>query len=175
MIIVISGKAQTGKTTTTNILKEYFPELVEIVIAKTIKDIVKQYFDWNGSEETKPRTLLQDIGSYARFTLNKPDFFINRAIGDIQLLEPYKKIFVVSDCRYRNELYSFKANFDKVISIRIERTNFISPLTLEQQNHQSEIDLDNEKGWDYKIIASNVDEIREQLKPIIERIKNEEK
>lgn len=170
MIVVISGKAQTGKTTTVNILKEYFPELTEIVIAKSMKDMAKEYFNWDGSEETKPRTLLQQIGNYARFTLNKPEFFINRAIGDIQLLEPYKDLFVISDCRFRNELYSFKAIFKDIITIRLERTNFISPLTIEQQNHESEIDLDNENGWDYKIIASNVDEIKEQLKPIIERI-----
>jgi hypothetical protein len=170
MLIVISGKAQVGKTTTTNILKEYFPELTEIVIAKSMKDMAKEYFNWNGEEETKPRTLLQQIGNYARFTLNKPDFFISRAIGDIQMLEPYKDLFVISDCRFRNELYSLKANFKDIITIRLERTNFISPLTIEEQNHESEIDLDDENGWDYVIVASNVDEIRQQVKPIIERI-----
>lgn len=175
MILIISGKAQTGKTTTVNLLKEHFPDITEIVIAKPMKEMAKDYFNWNGDEETKPRSLLQAIGNYARFTLNKPEFFINRAIGDIQLLEPYKKLFVVSDCRFRNELYSFKASFKDIIAIRIDRTNFTSPLTLEQQCHESEIDLDSEKGWDYIISASNVDEIKEQLKPIIERIKNESK
>ncbi len=55
---------------------------------------------------------------------------------------------IVDDCRFANELERW-IGFN-TINLRVNRLNFQSPLTLEQQNHISETELDDYK-FDYVI------------------------
>jgi TFIIF-interacting CTD phosphatase-like protein len=59
---------------------------------------------------------------------------------------------------------------DKVTTIRVERLNYSSPLTLEQLNHISETDLDN-FDFDYYVIADNgLDKLEAEVKKILVEI-----
>ncbi len=55
---------------------------------------------------------------------------------------------IVDDCRFANELERW-IGFN-TINLRVNRLNFQSPLTLEQQNHISETELDSYE-FDYVI------------------------
>jgi hypothetical protein len=71
---------------------------------------------------------------------------------------------VISDCRFKNEILIPRKKFgEKVITIRLIRTNYISNLTQEQQQHESETALDNFKNWDYIVTAKDLDELYKQL------------
>ena len=90
-VILISGKGRHGKDTTGNIIKEFLEEKGFKVamgqISKPLKEYAKYYFGWDGSEETKPRDLLQKLGTeIIREKLKKEEFFVNRMIEDIDVL-----------------------------------------------------------------------------------------
>ena len=63
-IFILSGIARSGKDTVAKIIKDYYKEKDTIIISfgHYIKDYVKRVSDWDGSEETKPRDFLQQLG-----------------------------------------------------------------------------------------------------------------
>lgn len=171
-VILLSGKARHGKDSAAQYLQSKLSNSTIMLFAKYIKQYAKDYFGWDGSEETKPRELLQQMGTeLIREKLRKPNFHVSRICEDIEILSKYFNYFIISDCRFFNEIYYTKATFPlNTIVIRINRTNFVSDLTLEQQNHRSEIELDDFKGFDYIINASNLTELYSQLDKIIKEI-----
>ena len=81
-IIILSGKARSGKDTSMQIIKKKYESLGKKVIclfyASYIKEYAKRISDWDGNDETKPRTLLQVLGTdIIRNTIDNK-FFINR-------------------------------------------------------------------------------------------------
>jgi hypothetical protein len=179
-IYLFSGKARAGK----NVACEYYSKLLQdanknvlhTLYAKYLKQYAKDYFGWDGREETKPRELLQTLGTdIIRKELNKPDFHVNRICEDIEILSKYFNRFLISDCRFPNEILIPKQKFgNDVIAIRIVRTNFVSDLTPIQQQHESETALDDFTGFDYVIMASNLNELYEQLNIIYEAEERDE-
>lgn len=179
-IYLFSGKARSGKDTAC----EYYSKLLQganknvlhTLYAKYLKQYAKDYFGWDGREETKPRELLQTLGTdIIRKELNKPDFHVNRICEDIEILSKYFNRFLISDCRFPNEVLIPKQKFsDEVVAIRIIRTNFVSDLTPIQQQHESETALDDFTGFDYVIMASNLNELYEQLNMIYEAEERDE-
>lgn len=170
-VIVISGKAQNGKTTATTYLSSRLDKSVELMIAKPLKDYARTLLNWNGSEETKPRTFLQDIGNYIRFELNKPDLLINRTIEDIQAMAKYCDTFFISDCRFKNELKLLREVFaSELITIRIERQGFENNLTETQKQHITEVDLDDYVGFDYVIRPTTKESLYGELDVVVKRI-----
>ena len=158
IIFNVSAKAEHGKDTFYEIVNNYYDKkdikVCHMLFAKHLKQYAKDYFGWDGKEETKPRELLQTIGTNViRDKMNNPNFHANRLIEDIQILSNYFDVFVITDCRFPNEVELVKNAFnDKVKSIRIERPNHKSRLTKEQLLHKSETSLDDYNNWDYKII-----------------------
>lgn len=179
-IYLFAAKARHGKDTAC----EYYSKLLQAdnknvlhtLYAKYLKQYAKDYFGWNGKEETKPRELLQILGTdIIRKELNKPDFHVNRICEDIEILSKYFNRFLISDCRFPNEVLVPKQKFgDDVVAIRIVRTNFVSDLTPIQQQHESETALDDFTGFDYVITASNLNELYEQLDMIYEAEERDE-
>lgn len=179
-IYLFAAKARHGKDTAC----EYYSKLLQAdnknvlhtLYAKYLKQYAKDYFGWNGEEETKPRELLQILGTdIIRKELNKPDFHVNRICEDIEILSKYFNRFLISDCRFPNEVLVPKQKFgDDVVAIRIVRTNFVSDLTPIQQQHESETALDDFTGFDYVITASNLNELYEQLDMIYEAEERDE-
>jgi len=96
-VILIAGKGRHGKDTTGNIIEEYLKErgfkVARAQISRPLKEYAKYYFGWDGSEETKPRDLLQQLGTeIIREKLGKEDFFVNRTIEDIDVLSYFSEI-----------------------------------------------------------------------------------
>ena len=143
-LICISGKAQHGKDTSAEIIKGFLEDSgarVRIIhYADLLKFICKSWFDWDGQKDEYGRTLLQRVGTDT-IRSKDPDYWVDFVAGLLKLFPDEWDYVIIPDCRFPNEINVMKANFD-TIHLRVNRTNFISPLSPEQQNHKSETALD---------------------------------
>ena len=171
--IVISGKAEAGKTSVANLLKDYFENnnkrVCIIPYAKYLIFIAKEYFGWNGTKDKENRELLQQLGSDVARTKNI-DYWVDTVISFTETFEDFFDIFIVDDCRYRNEVEKWKEKEVPIITIRVERLNFKNHLTPKQQLHPSETSLDN-FNFDYIIKSeSGLDNLEREVNKFIEKI-----
>ncbi len=155
-IYLISGKARHGKDTTALIIDEFFEnkglKVINLQLGSYIKEYAKKISDWDGSEETKPRELLQNLGTTViRGNIDKY-FFIKRMIEDLKVYNYFFDVVTISDVRLKDEIEMIKKEFNDAVSIHIVRPNFDNGLTLKQKNHPTEIDLDDYKNFDYTFI-----------------------
>ena len=116
MVLCISGKAQHGKDTSANMLREMLEEdgfrVLVVHYADLLKYVCRSFFGWNGEKDETGRSLLQ--------------YFV-----------------LIPDCRFPNEIRLLEQLGFDVLHIRVVRQNFESPLTDEQQRHPSETALDH--------------------------------
>lgn len=179
-LILISGKAEHGKTTVAELLKSALQEkgynVVVTRYAYYLKDIAKRYCSWNGIKDEHGRNLLQSLGTdIIRKKLNKPNFHVGRVCEDIEICQDFVDYVIVDDARFLNEIYYSQAIFgDKVVSIRVNRCNedgtpYSSSLTEEQKKHLSEIALDY-FDFDYGIRAKNMDDIKIAVSRLVQEI-----
>lgn len=150
-IILISGKAQHGKDTTAQIIKNELTKQGNKVIITHFADLVKftceKYFDWNGEKDEAGRTLLQYVGTDVVRTIN-PNYWADFVINFLSMFPEEWDYVLIPDCRFKNELELW-GGWDTV-SVRVIRENFKSILTTEQLNHPSETALDDYE-FDYYI------------------------
>lgn len=145
-IILVSGKARSGKDSfakeVSAILKARNQKVLVAHYAGLLKYICKEFFDWNGEKDEAGRTLLQKVGTEG-FRKKNPEYWV-KFIKDIMNVFPDEWDYVIiPDCRFKNEIESWKKDGYNVFTVRMERLDYQSQLTEEQQNHQSEVDLDN--------------------------------
>ncbi len=156
-IYLICGKARVGKDTFCDFMIEAFNKqnnkAIEMKCSRYIKNYAIDYFGWNGSEETKPRDFLNLLGTdIIRKRLNKPYFLPTRVCEDIQVLSYFFNNFIVSDVRLKTEIEIFKKYFSNVKIICLKRpVNYENGLSVEQEKHITEVDLDDFDGYDYII------------------------
>lgn len=67
-VILLSGKARSGKDTVFSLMKEYFGEMAcqRFAFADYLKKICKDDFGWDGSKEGQGRDLLITVGQLLR-------------------------------------------------------------------------------------------------------------
>lgn len=180
-IILFSGKATNGKSESAVIIAKLLQNRGERVLilpfAKYLKQYLHDYFEWDGfTKDETYRTNAQHLGTdIIRKKLKKPLFHAMRICDDIEILEDKADYFLIDDCRFLNELTYTMARFPhKTISIRVSRVNYNSPLTEEQQNHPSETDLDDYKGFDYYIYSkNNIENLEFETKRVFNKIMND--
>ncbi len=173
-IYLISGKARNGKSTIGEFIKEEYEKrgkkVCEIGYGSYIKYYAKTYFGWDGKEETKPRSLLQELGTEIIRKKIDPMFHVNRIMEDIKVLSYFYDIAVISDVREPIEIITPKKEFDDVVSINVKRTDFESELSEKEQKHFTEIALDNFDNYDYKVLNNgSLDDLRNKIIEIIEK------
>lgn len=144
-IICISGKAQHGKDTVAGMLQQFAADYGQssciVHYGDLLKYICTQFFDWDGSKDEYGRRLLQTIGT-DNIRKKEPDFWVNFLCKLAGFFSNDWDYWFVADCRFPNEIDTFRqAGFDTV-HLRVERENFTTNLTEEQQNHISETALD---------------------------------
>lgn len=172
-IYLISGKARTGKGTISQILKEEYEKrnfkVCEIQIMRTLKAYLKDYFGWDGNDDTKPRKLLQEIGTdIIREKMNMPNFHIEHLTDDIKVLSNFFDVFIVNDIRLPQEIEILKSRFKDVVSINVTRKDYISSLNPSEQNHITELALDNYENFDYEIVNSSLTGLTSDIIKIVD-------
>ena len=173
-IIILSGKARAGKDTTMNFLNEIYNNIIQLQYGSYIKEYAKKISNWDGSEETKPRELLQQLGTNIIRENIDNKFFVKKMIDDIKVYSYFFDTIVISDARFKIEIDDIKNTFNNVIAVRIERPNFDNGLTLEQKKHPSEIDLDDYNKFDYKLTNDGtLEDLKKKVEKLVEVIKNE--
>ena len=173
IIYLISGRARNGKGTLSKILKEEYEKrkyrVCEIQIMRTLKGYLKDYFNWDGSEETKPRKMLQQIGTdIIRDEMNLPYFHIDRLTEDIKVLSNFFDVFIVNDIRLPQEIEILKSRFKDVVSINVTRKDYTSSLNPSEQNHITELALDNYENFDYDIVNSSLTGLTSDIIKIVD-------
>lgn len=178
LIYLISGKARHGKDTTAGMIKNYYEQngkkVINLQYSSYIKEYAKKISNWDGSEETKPRELLQQLGT--NIIRKKIDslFFVDAIIKDMKVYSFFFDVIVVSDVRTPEEIDYPKQNFDNVISFNIRRVNFEDGLTEEQRKHYTEIALDNYDKFDYIVENDGtIEDLNIKVNKILEGITNE--
>lgn len=116
MVFLINGKARSGKDT----IADYIVNVTgakKLWFAKPLKDMGQKYFDLTEDEcyDNKTeisRRILQGLGAAFRDEIDKC-YWVNFVIKQIgELYEEGYKHFVISDCRYKNEIIELCASYD---------------------------------------------------------------
>lgn len=175
IIFIVSGKANSGKDTSCDLINNYVKiknkKSINLQFSSYIKMYVKAISGWDGSEDTKPRTLLQMLGTDIIRAKIDNNFFIERIIGDIKVYSYYFDVITISDARFPEEIESIYKEFTNVFRIRIERPDFVSNLDCKEKSHRTEIALDDYNGYDYVVINDGtIEDLNNKLKNIIDEV-----
>lgn len=145
-IICISGKAQHGKDTTAKFLEAALRSKGYHVLIAHYGDLVKYvcrtFFNWDGKKDEKGRTLLQYVGT-DKIRAASPDYWANFIVSILDVFPDEWDYVLLPDTRFPNEYEIYETYGMDAILLRVVRPNFKSPLTAEQQQHASEVALDN--------------------------------
>lgn len=147
MIILITGKAGSGKSTVAAIFEEY--GFKNVALADKLKEFTYKCLQVFGikidslkdlyeqSTKVHYRTYLQRLGTECFRETFGDDFWCDVLMNDIRDVQNV----VISDIRYENEIEFFKQRF-KCVVIKIVRKNNI--LTNSQLHHSSEAGIRDE-------------------------------
>ncbi len=172
-LFILSGKSGSGKDTTYSIIEKFYKDkkVIGISFAYYIKDYAKRVSNWDGSEETKPRELLQNIG--IELVKEKIDdrLFIRRVLEDIEIFSYFYDIIVVTDARLVEEVEELKKKYPNSISIRLKR-DVQNKLSQEEKKHLTEVGLDNYDNFDY-VIENNDNLLKEKVEKVLKEVNHE--
>jgi len=173
-IFLVSGASRNGKDTIGNFIEDYCKKnnikVCRTQISKYLKMYVKDYFGWDGREETKPRTLLQELGTdIIREKLNKQYFFANRTVEDLEILSNFFDVALVTDIRVPLEIETVKENFDDVVVIKVERINYEQEMTSEEQKHKIENAMNEYNDYNYVLINDTLDKLEEDVIEVLKK------
>jgi hypothetical protein len=181
MLIGLSGKKQSGKSSVTSYLCEVF-DFHEVLWAYPLKEIIGRdlfglddeilYGDSPKREEIIPewgmsgREILQRVGTNLFREHFHPDFWVMVGMRRITELTGRGQHVVVSDCRFPNEIeaiHKLGGHSARIIRLSQESTDM----------HPSETALDNYEHWDYVLPAADGDlpGLKAQARRMIHNIK----
>ena len=143
-IILISGKAEAGKTLTANTLKDILEDRGKrcciVPYGDYVKSTARLLWDWDGSKEEYGRQLLQYWGT-DMVRAKHPMFWVETVKRLADVVEPYFDYFIIDDARFPDEIEAWN-NWVK-LTVRVERPGHVNSLTTEQKLHESETALDD--------------------------------
>ena len=171
-IILIAGKARSGKSTLSEYLKkEYEKENKKVIISpytKYLKKYIEEITEEKIDENNKPRELLQKLSSDLIKPLLGTDFFIKRQLEDIKIYAYFKDVIIIPDVRFPKEIEDLKKEYNNIVTIGIKRKEE-NDLTEEQKKDITETSLDNYNNYDYLIENNNID-LKKEAQRIIKKI-----
>ncbi len=174
IIYVISGKARHGKDTTALYIKKAYKnkKVINLSYGSYIKMYARNISNWNGCEETKPRELLQKLGTDIIRKNIDDNFFIKRICDDIKVYSYFYDVITISDARFINEIETIKKSFQNVISINVIRDNYLTNLKENEQKHLTETALDGYNNYDY--VIHNDKDLKSLEKKVLDIVKKVE-
>lgn len=175
-IFVIGGRAKAGKNTFGEYLREelkdygYKPCVMHLT--EPLYSYARNYFEWNGREDDKPREFLQKMGiEIIQQKLGKKEFLLDRTFEDIEILSNFFDAFIITDARLIHEFESFKKKYEDVVTIKIIRNHYDEGLTEEEANHITEKEINDYNDFDYTIENRDLDDLK---RAALEIVRNEE-
>lgn len=180
MIYLIAGRARSGKNTLATFIQEELEKrgrkVCNIGLMRTLKGYCKDYFGWDGRDETKPRELLQEFGTgIIREKMNKPLFHIVRLTEDIDILSNFFDDFIVDDVRFPIEVEEIKKRFNDTYAIYITRSNYVhDEMTEKQRHHVTETSLDNFNNYDIHIENKTLEQLKNSAELIVREVESNE-
>ena len=76
---------------------------------------------------------------------------------------------IIPDTRFPNEIEQMKEAGFNVLTLRVQRTNFETPLTEEQQKHPSEVALDKYKFDSIIMNDSTISSLGRKIRLILDK------
>ena len=172
-IILISGKAQHGKSSTADILEKYMKRagnrVVQINFADYVKFVCSKYYGWDGNKDERGRQILQYVGTEI-FRARDENFWVDTVIRFALAAWHDYDYMLVADWRFPNEYARWAEHGIKdVLRVRVYRPGFDNGLTMEQNNHPSETALDN-FPIDTRLSAVDLSGLELECYKILERL-----
>ena len=181
-IILISGKAGSGKDTaaeiTRRILEEEYGKCTLIThFGDPVKFVAEKFFDWNGKKDEAGRSLLQWIGEKGREFCKT--FWVDIIIGMLNAFRGQWDYVLIPDTRYLTEVQNMVSTpadawTEDPITVRIECQSPRREMTEEQKQHISEIDLDDYHFDWYINNDGNYAELETNIRILLRNIVKEE-
>ena len=174
-IYIICGKARSGKDTLVDLLKEYYTsknkKYLELKYTFYLRKYTKNITGWDGSEDKKPRSFMQEIGTLIRDYDNL--YFSRRMLEDLYIYKDYYDVIFIDDTRMVNEIKEIKKVYPNSITILIKRDT--NELTNQEKHHITETSLDDFHDFDYVIDNNHsLDELKNNILKIVSEVENEE-
>jgi len=158
LIILVSGKLGSGKTTFANKLQAVLTQAgyytIKMAFADEVKRIAKEEFDWDGKKNQKGRRLLQVIGTEAGRAYDE-DIWVKKLVKNLEkhisLTPP--SVVIIDDWRFPNEYQYLVDQGYEVFTVRINPAVVDEKLANSPEyNHVSEKALDGFVDYDMFIL-----------------------
>lgn len=163
-VILVSGKAQSGKDTFASILRENLVAGQYRVLITHYADLLKyiccNYLGWDGKKDEKGRKMLQYVGTDIVRKQN-PTLWVDFVSMILKYFYENWDYVIIPDCRFRNEITTMIENGFDTIHIRVVRQSYNNALTTEQKKHISETSLDDIEPDYYIYNSGTLSDFRE--------------
>ncbi len=183
LIISLAGKKRSGKDSVMLMLnleltgiEDERSAVLPMSFAAPLKALAKDIYGWTGKKDTIGRWLLQKLGT-EKVRAEDENYWVElaeRRLKDLlesRVIQP--KLIVFTDCRFPNEVDFAKRRGGEVW--KVVRVGFDEGVDAVLESHASETALDDYEDWDAVLSASNLDELFEEVKKQIERLRQEGK
>ena len=171
-LYLICGKARAGKDTFAKLIKqEEEKNSKKVCILKLTAPLyswAKDYFNYDKEKDEKPRELLQTLGyDILQLKLKKKDFLLDYLITTIEVLDNYYDVGLITDGRLVHEIEVLKEKYPNIKTILLTNKQD-NKLTNKEKNHQTEIDLDDYKDFDYIVENKDMKSLKLEALKIVE-------
>ena len=110
------------------------------------------------------QTLGYDI---LQLKLKKKDFLLDYLITTIEVLDNYYDVGLITDGRLVHEIEVLKEKYPNIKTILLTNKQD-NKLTNKEKNHQTEIDLDDYKDFDYIVENNDMESLKLEALKIVE-------
>lgn len=153
-IYLLAGKAGSGKDLMGRYMKTQYDfagyNACILHITTPLYEYAKNYFSWNGNMNEKPREFLQEMGiEIIQKQLGKKYFLLDRLCEDVEILENFFDVFIITDGRLLFEFEELKRRFPEIKIIHVIRENYDNQLTDKEKKHITEIEMEDYNDYDY--------------------------
>lgn len=171
-LYLICGKARAGKDTFAKLIKqEEEKNSKKVCILKLTAPLyswAEDYFNYDKEKDEKPRELLQTLGyDILQLKLKKKDFLLDYLITTIEVLDNYYDVGLITDGRLVHEIEVLKEKYPNIKTILLTNKKD-NKLTNKEKNHQTEIDLDDYKDFDYIVENKDMKSLKLEALKIVE-------
>lgn len=171
-LYLICGKARAGKDTFAKLIKqEEEKDNNKVCILKLTAPLyswAEDYFNYDKEKDEKPRELLQTLGyDILQLKLKKKDFLLDYLITTIEVLDNYYDVGLITDGRLVHEIEVLKEKYPNIKTILLTNKKD-NKLTNKEKNHQTEIDLDDYKDFDYIVENKDMESLKLETLKIVE-------